>query len=191
MVTEPDNPRAGVMRGEELRLVRLFLRPPIYISNTKQKARTLKLRLRLAKYKVQTNQIDTPMSQLKIKNASESPELPTVPRLAHTPRHRPLSSSSRASNTHSVSNREQNQGEKQSLSSSPPPYPEAASHDESNLESREAISTPLLPRQRQDLLNPPSLGGDFEDRSPARELTSSVVKGRAANGLLSLMAHQG
>jgi hypothetical protein len=39
------------------------------------------------------------------------------------------------------------------------------------------------------MLNPPTLGSPiWEDRRS--ELTSSVVKGRAADGLLSLMRHQ-
>lgn len=46
------------------------------------------------------------------------------------------------------------------------------------------LSTPLLPRQRERLLNPPMLGSPEE-----HSLTSSVVKGRAADGLLSLMRH--
>ena len=149
----------------------------------------MKLRLSLAKYKVQTNQIDTPMSQLQIKSTSELPEIPTMRHLAHTPRHRALSSTSCALNSHGISNREQNQDNSPSFPPSPP-YPETASQHESKLESREVISTPLLRRQRQSLGNPPSSGRDVEDRSPARELTSSVVKGRAANGLLSLMGHR-
>jgi hypothetical protein len=48
----------------------------------------------------------------------------------------------------------------------------------------EGYTTPIFPRQRQGLLHPPNLG------SPVYDLTSSVVKGRAANGLLSLMHQQ-
>lgn len=46
----------------------------------------------------------------------------------------------------------------------------------------EEYSTPILPRQRAGLLNPPLLVGDEGEG----DLTSSVVKGRAADGLLSL-----
>jgi hypothetical protein len=49
----------------------------------------------------------------------------------------------------------------------------------------EEFSTPILPRQRAGLINPPFLGGRDEDME--RDLTSSVVKGRAADGLLQLM----
>lgn len=48
-------------------------------------------------------------------------------------------------------------------------------------EGREGFATPILARQRLGLLNPPFLGDERE-----RDLTSSV-KGRAADGLLSLM----
>jgi hypothetical protein len=156
-----------------------------------QKARALKLRLSLAKYKVETNQIDTPMSELRIKNSSEPTELPTIPRVANQnlPRTDPFSSK-RLSKFPNLKPRDRKLEYTRSFSSSPPPYLELPSQNEPDDEPRASVSTPLLPRQRQRLLDPPSLGGDFEDRSPARELTSSVVKGRAAKGLLSLMGHQ-
>ena len=159
--------------------------------DTKQKARALKLRLSLAKYKVQTNQIDTPMSQLQIKTTSKPAGPPTLPspRLADAPRSGPFSST-HPSNIPSLKPRAPNHEYTRSFSSSPPPYLQSASGNDPEDGPRDCVSTPLLPRQRQSLLNPPSLGGDFEDRSPARELTSSVVKGRAAKGLLSLMGHQ-
>lgn len=48
-------------------------------------------------------------------------------------------------------------------------------------ERQGGVVTPILPRQRHGLLNPPFLGEE-------RELSSSVVKkGFAADGLLSLM----
>jgi hypothetical protein len=154
-----------------------------------QKARALKLRLSLAKYKVETNQIDTPMSELRIKTSSEPTELPTIPRVANLPRTDPFSSK-RLTKFPNLKPRDRNLEYTRSFSSSPPPYLELPTHNEPDDEPRASVSTPLLPRQRQRLLDPPSLGGDFEDRSPARELTSSVVKGRAAKGLLSLMGHQ-
>jgi hypothetical protein len=57
-----------------------------------------------------------------------------------------------------------------------------------NEDTRESFATPLLPRQRQGLLDPPVSGSPlWDDRKNVRDLTSSVVKGRAADGLLSLM----
>jgi hypothetical protein len=47
---------------------------------------------------------------------------------------------------------------------------------------KNVYSTPILPRQRQGLLNPPLLERD----DGKVELTSSVVKGRAADAMLSL-----
>jgi hypothetical protein len=62
-------------------------------------------------------------------------------------------------------------------------------HKEIDATTREGFATPLLPRQRQTMLNPLTLGSPiWEDRRS--ELTSSVVKGRAADGLLSLMRHK-
>jgi Whi5 like len=189
MVTEPDEARAGAMRGDDLRQVCWLSLSVKDSADTKQKARELKLRLSLAQYKVQTNQIDTPMSQLQIKTTSQPAELTTVPRLANAPRSGPFSSI-RPSKIPNLKPRAPNDEYTRSFSSSPPPYLELESCNEPEDRPRDCVSTPLLPRQRQSLLNPPSLGGDFEDRSPARELTSSVVKGRAAKGLLSLMGHQ-
>lgn len=157
-------------------------------SNTKQKARALRLRLSLAKYKVQTNQIDTPMSRLEIKRPSKSLELPSISRFANTPQNRPFTSAGHSDtqlNLSQVPNLQHTRS-----FSSPQPYIEITPFDESREEPKETVSTPLLPRQRHSLLYPPLLGAEFEDRSPARELTSSVVKGRAAKGLLSLMGHE-
>lgn len=160
----------------------------LHLSNAKQRARALKLRLSLANYKVQTNQIDTPISQLQIKTTSTSKDLPVLSRAASTPRNRPVSSTNGLSNIPNILL--PNPAKTRLFTSSPPQYTEAVSDSESGDEPPQAVATPLLPRQRQSLLNPPFLG-DFEDRSPARDLTSSVVKGRAAKGLLSLMGHQG
>jgi hypothetical protein len=131
------------------------------------------------------------MSQLQIKGTSNSPDLLTLPRAAITPRNRPSSSAGGPANTPNIKLQNPNRETTGSFTSSPPRYVDGASpHRDSAVEPREAVATPLLPRQRHSLLNPPSLGGNVEDRSPARDLTSSVVKGRAANGLLSLMRHQ-
>jgi hypothetical protein len=135
----------------------------------------MKLRLRLAAYKVQSNQMDIPISQLRIKtNTPSSPKLPTTRRRTPLPSAVPnielLKPS--AEKSRSLTN----------IPSSPPSY--RASEESPR---KEAFATPLLPRQRQGLLNPPNLGSPtWKDR----ELTSSAVKGKAAVSLLSLMRQQ-
>lgn len=126
----------------------------------------MRLRLRLAAYKVHSNQIDIPISQLKIKTAPPSPKLPTLPTSS---RRTPLPSipSIQLPSTHLESD----------IPSSPP--------QEST--EKEVLSTPLLQRQRERLLNPPALGSPMWKE---RELTSSAVKGKAADSLLSLMRQE-
>jgi hypothetical protein len=167
----------------------------------------MKLRLRLAGYKVRTNQIHLPLSRLEIRSCTSS-TLPKLPPLllvsANTPQHRtPLPSMAAAPSVPNIQlqkpSAEKKLAQISDIPSSPPsPYCHAT------VEANELISpskgiddtaceefaTPkLLPRQRQAMLNPPTLGSPiWEDRRS--ELTSSVVKGRAADGLLSLMRHQ-
>jgi len=165
-----------------------------------QKAEVLKLRLKLASYKVRTNQINIPMSRLQIKTvASTQPELPHLPRQAAntSQRRNPLPGAATALpdvrlQTPSAYQRRAHDNR---VHSSPPPYldiPTTKRQVELNFPTKETNSTaehntegcttPLLPRQRDGLLHPPNLG------SPVwNDLTSSVVKGRAADGLLSLM----
>lgn len=156
--------------------------------------------MRLANYKVQTNQIDIPMSRLQIKtlaSTSASPELPRLPpRAANTSQRRiPLPSTATALpdlRTPEDGGRRFERVRHVRIPSSPPPYLEITKHHvESALSTKENdvtsedCMTPILPSQRQGLLYPPNLG------SPVwNDLTSSVVKGRAADGLLSLMRQQ-
>lgn len=134
-------------------------------NETKQRAQALKLRLRVAMYKVKTNQTDIPMSELEI--------LP--------------SRRSRASTRQDV-NMEEASGTGWEITSSPP---RSASPPPRHEETHREFATPVLPRSRNGLSH---LGAHAQDDSPefqrmgyAQDLTSSVVKGRAADGLLSLM----
>lgn len=53
------------------------------------------------------------------------------------------------------------------------------------------VATPGLDRQREGLLNPPRLSTPlWRTGRREEELSSSGVKGRAADGLLSLMRQQ-
>ncbi len=154
----------------------------------------MKLRLCLASYKVRTNQIDIPINRLEIRSSTSS-KIPSLPRTTIPSSQCQISRPSTALNVPNIKLHRPSAEEKRphpvSIPSSPPWYrstPEDSSKPTSptktaNDPTREDFATPLLPRQREGLLNPPSLG------SPTwgSDLTSSVVKGRAADGLLSLM----
>jgi hypothetical protein len=123
------------------------------------------------------------MSQLKIRTAAaQSPELPTLPSANTSRRRTPLpNGASKVPNiqVHTPFSRKR----QSAIMSSPEPYLELPPPRKEIGKKQDSFATPLLPRQRQGLLNPPVLD------CPASEeqLTSSVVKGRAAFGLLSLM----
>jgi len=165
-----------------------------------QKAREIKLRLSLASYKVRTNQIDIPISRLEIRSSTTSSRARPLPRT--TTQSSQLEQPSRPSTAPQIPelNLQRPSAEKKrpqpvAIPSSPPAY-RSEPGDNGRLTSptkvandatREGFATPLLSRQRMGVLNPPALGGSpsWEDRGS--DLTSSVVKGRAADGLLSLM----
>ena len=153
----------------------------------------LKLRLKLASYKVRTNQIDIPISRLQIKTLSSAiPELSRLPRLTNSSQRRVLLSAAATTLPNiSVQTPEKRRSYHVRIPSSPPPYLEVAKHQSVSPHKETGVtragesagcSTPLLPRQRQEILNPPALGSPIW-----AEVTSSVVKSRAANGLLELM----
>jgi Whi5 like len=172
-------------------------------SNIFQKAEVLRLRLKLASYKVRTNQIDIPINRLQIKTlASTPPKLPYLPRTAANTSQRRIPLPSTATTVPNVQLQKPSAEKTRTLetrvTSSPPPYlhiPQRQSkassslivEDRSHAGESEGFTTPILPRQRQDLLNPPNLGSPTWN---GNDLTSSVVKGRAADGLLSLMRQQ-
>jgi len=162
----------------------------------------MKIRLRFASYKVRTNQIDIPLSRLQIRSSTSSPRLPSLPRVAssaslHRTHIPPRTATTNIPNIElQKPSAEKKQVSAPAISSSPPSYKQgdrpgspSKSVDDTTLEE---FATPLLPRQRQGLLNSLALGSPvWEDRrSAGNDLTSSVVKGRAADGLLSLMRRQ-
>jgi hypothetical protein len=153
--------------------------------------------LKLASYKVRTNQIDIPISRLQIKTlSSTSLELPRLPRQANSSQRRnPLRATVALPHIRlQTPSAEKRRPYHVRIPSSPPPYLEVTKH-QSVSPSKEAgatragesenCTTPILPRQRQGMLNPPALGSPIW-----ADVSSSVVKSRAANGLLELMRQQ-
>jgi hypothetical protein len=173
------------------------------ISNNSQKAEVLRLRLKLASYKVRTNQIDIPIDRLQIKTlASMSPKLPYLPRTATNASQRRIPLPSIASTIPNIQlqkpSAERMRIRDTGVPSSPPPYlhipkrqnkgpSNLMTEDESHPGESEGFNTSILQGQCQGLLNPPNLGSPTWN---GNDLTSSVVKGRAADGLLSLMRQQ-
>ena len=150
-----------------------------------QHVEALRLRLRLAHFKVQTNQTDLPLSQLRVsREEALSPQesilqrndQPSLPKLLPAPVLLPTAFSARTiARPHDLS--------------SPPCSPDRGSRKA----SLEIFRTPALPRQKaptilRQLSSPP--GSDelmskkhYEDED---NLTSSAVRGKAAIGLLGL-----
>lgn len=154
-------------------------------SRISQHAETLRLRLRLAHFKVQTNQINLPLSQLRISRQEALPsgesttkrdEQPSLPKLLPAPVLLPTAFSARMI------------AHPQDLSS-PPCSPDHGAQKE----SPEVFRTPALPRQRvqnaqRQLSSPPGSDERISKRRYEDEdnLTSSAVRGKAAIGLLGL-----
>lgn len=156
-------------------------------------AETLRLRLRIAAYKMRTNQVDVPFDDLLVENKSRTPSVQeavanavaelrreaqeiaardsrraapqSAPKLLPAPVLRPTAYSSRMIY-------------EMSYPSSPPlsRYPDG-------LPSMKSGSTPY--RDTRHLTSPPS-SAELLARPSEQELTSSVVKGRVAEGLLGL-----
>lgn len=130
---------------------------------------------------MRTNQLDIPLSRLQVKTMSRT--LPPLPRLSNTVRRNTLPSASSTVPNINVEDSSFKKENSSPIASSPPRLHE----------SHEPATTPILPRQRQSLLNPPNLESPIWALTPEKcnaaggDLTSSVVKGRAADGLLSLM----
>jgi hypothetical protein len=166
-----------------------FRRYAVYRKLTaKQYAQMLKLRLKLAMYKVQTNQELLPFDALEIlptttrppsvtlavqppsDHREHSPERPTslsdAPRLLPAPTLLPTAYSSRKI---------------EYVRSSPPPSPPTTKEPE--------VATPIAARRVQKLMSLPASAFGNVVASPEKEhdLTSSVVKGQAASSLMELM----
>ena len=151
-----------------------------------QHAETLRLRLRLAHFKVQTNQTDLPLSQLRISRNDILPpreppagqsDQPSLPKLLPAPVLLPTAFSARTI------------ARPQDLSS-PPCSPD---HHRAQKKTPEAFRTPALPREKvhvgsRQLSSPPGSGDRMSRKGYEDEekLTSSAVRGNAAIGLLGL-----
>lgn len=143
-----------------------------------QHAETLSLRLRLAHFKIRTNQIHIPLAQLRIStiDGPESPEhQPSLPKLLPAPVLQPTSYSARTVT-------------QPQMPSSPPSSPES---DMGKTTGAEVFRTPALPRHSTALVqigSPPYSpdGGPRETHPEEDSLTSSAVRGKAAIGLLGL-----
>ncbi len=161
---------------------------PILIpTNAKhQRAETLRLRLRLAHYKVLTNQINTPFSQLVIHPLSPHTQTPQQPIQEETPEPslpRLLPAPVLQQSTHLPSSPPNSQG-------STSPEKEIGTGEE-----REAFRTPALPRQRgaiRQTSSPPDSSEKYVRGSGRKdgELSSSVIKSKAAMSLMGLSVGQ-
>lgn len=135
-------------------------------------------------YKVKTNQTDLPLSRLQIRSSRAHNSTRTLlpgSRLAPAPRHsKPVTLTNHPSQDGDI--------EVEDYTSIPPSSPtplmspdRSASH--AHDPRRSDFATPILPRSRDGYSHVNSRGSP----EPGPEVTSSVVKGRAADGLLSLM----
>lgn len=137
-------------------------------------------------YKVKTNQTDLPLSQLQIRPSrahNSTRTLLTASRLCPAlQRIKPVTPTRPPSQSRDI---EVEVEDHTSISSSSPPQlmspDRPASHAHNS--RRNDFATPILPRSRDGY----SLLNSRGSPEPGPEVTSSVVKGRAANGLLSLM----
>ncbi|KAH6720049.1 hypothetical protein BKA61DRAFT_730428 [Leptodontidium sp. MPI-SDFR-AT-0119] len=168
-ITIPDDsplpPRPSPLTREELR----------------QKAREIKLRLSLASYKVRTNQIDIPISRLEIRSSSTSSRIPPLPRITtQCSQTQQISRPSTAQHIPAINlqrlSAEKTRPQPVAIPSSPPTDRETLETSErfmsptkvANDTTREGFATPLLPIQRQGVLNPPSFGWQSELGRPRK-----------------------
>ena len=152
---------------------RLFPSPltgPILTFCSCQHLETLRLRLRLARYKIQTNQVNVPFSQLRLspESVSPQPDLSSPSTIHANTAHEPTNSQSAVSTTF-------------------PPSHSA----EPRKEQDEVFQTPELPRRLPSSHSYQHLEETTQSPSKLTSiqpiLPSSVVRGRAAAaGLLDL-----
>jgi len=154
-------------------------------ANGQQNAEALRLRLKVAMYKVKTNQTDLPLSQLQIRasrahNAART-LLPSSRLFLASQHGKPVTPTSHPSQ---FSNDEVEDHTSIPSSSPPPPMSPDRSSPHAHSPRCSDFATPILPRSRGGYSRVRNSRGSPE---PGPEVTSSVVKGRAADGLLSLM----
>jgi hypothetical protein len=144
-------------------------------------------------YKVKTNQTDLPLSQLQIRSSGADHPYPRQPTRAPLPTSRSAAihihnNPAATSHSHPSPETQHNTEELTTIPTSspprPPPMSPAPSHDPA--QRHPDFATPILPRSRDGYAHH-SRGSPGRPDTPEVTLTSSVVKGRAADGLLSLM----
>lgn len=160
------------------------------LTDNEQRAENLRLRLRLAHFKVKTNQIQIPLSQLRIsterelssqsqESAATPDEEPSLPKLKLLPAPilRPT-----AYSTRTIS--------KPQILSSPP---SSAENSPGKSAGDDVFRTPALPRHpARNTLRQTSSPPDSAERILRKrydeddDLTSSAIRGNAAIGLLGL-----
>lgn len=154
-------------------------------ANGQQNAEALRLRLKVAMYKVKTNQTDLPLSQLQIRASRAHHATRTLlpsSRLSPAPQHgEPVTPTSHLSQF--------NSDEVEDHTSIPSSSPLPLMSPDRSLPHVHGprcsdFATPILPRSRDGYSCIHNSRGSPE---PGPEVTSSVVKGRAADGLLSLI----
>ena len=141
------------------------------------------LRLRLANYKVETNQIEVPISKLELISPPRLPNLPSYSGSFSCPR--PRTRTPLPSTVPDIKLRRPSSESRLTIPSSPPPQDEE--EDEESVSPQKAFITPLLPRRRDGLSNMPGAVSPTRKDPSGRDLTSSVVKKTAADSLLDLM----
>ncbi|KAG9233984.1 hypothetical protein BJ875DRAFT_441707 [Amylocarpus encephaloides] len=174
------------------------VRAPAYISNRstssltkserEQKYAQMKLRLQLANYKVQTDQIDVPIANLELRSIPSSPRPPPAdagsrPSTSAGPTSWPPVPTSYVPKIQlQQPSTEKKKSSMPCIPSAPPPSfrTEALASPRTEDSPRDDFATPILPQQREGLLNPPL--GSPEDA----KLTGSAVNGSAASDLLLL-----
>ncbi|KAI9679881.1 MAG: hypothetical protein M1817_004896 [Caeruleum heppii] len=158
----------------------------------KDQAETLRLRLKVALFKVQTNQTNVPLDELRIIPRHQSQQPGTCDDLEEGPLEPDQADTqARAGATNLPLIAEGSAVEPDEdlpIPSSPPSSPSVTVSPVKERATEPEFATPLPSRRtlRARSSSPPDSEGR-EDRRAEVNLTSSVVKGRAANGLLSLM----
>ncbi|KAL8709188.1 MAG: hypothetical protein Q9220_006068 [cf. Caloplaca sp. 1 TL-2023] len=148
-------------------------------------AETLRLRLRFALYKVQTNQIHVPLSQLRFPSQrSHESRIPSTPSSASEGSSKPRLLPAAVLEPSQRPNR--NARQTQITSSSP-----ASDEDSPPKVEANAVPRPRI-RLSQQISSPPDSHNGEQGPSQAedRALNSSAVKGHAAISLLDLRGHR-
>ncbi|KAI9862766.1 MAG: hypothetical protein M1813_004262 [Trichoglossum hirsutum] len=187
---------------------RLHISTPASRATTKKNAEMLRLRLKLAMYKVRTNQIHVPMSELRFPpcKSANSPQKPDYLATSSAPKTLPLQQTRPRPNAKLLpapilipTSYSARRVIEPYVPSSPPCSALNSDMDTPDLEgeSEEDFASPVATNDREllhppvQLSSPPSSEKGIANTGRIYDaeggLTGSVAKGRAANGLLELM----